>query len=37
METLLLKVSVLQEFANLFSNIGETKWQMEGDTWNFDK
>ena len=28
METLLLKVSVLQEFANLFSNIGETKWQM---------
>ena len=24
METLLLKVSVLQEFANLFSNIGET-------------
>ena len=28
METLLLKVSVLQEFANLFSNIGQTKWQM---------
>ena len=28
METLLLKASVLQEFANLFSNIGETKWQM---------
>ena len=28
METLLLKVSVLQEFANLFSNIGEIKWQM---------
>ena len=28
METILLRASVLQEFANLFSNIGEIKWQM---------
>ena len=28
METLLLKASVLQEFANLFSNVLEIKWQM---------
>ena len=28
METVLLRASVLQEFANLFSNIGEIKWQM---------
>ncbi len=28
MEALLLRTSVLQEFANLFSNVGEIKWQM---------
>lgn len=28
MEALLLRTSVLQEFANLFSNFGEIKWQM---------